>query len=115
VIWIHTSSLLAVISPSQFNGYVGLLIDSLAARGHTTQDLLTNLFKGYQAASDKNSVDYIGRKLERYEEGEDMNADELMQLGDNKFKLLTKGGLWNAPLVEDLKERPMKTLKRKGW
>jgi hypothetical protein len=34
-----------------FNGYVWLLSDSLAARGKTTQDLLTNLFKGYQAVN----------------------------------------------------------------
>jgi hypothetical protein len=82
---------------------VRLFINSLAARGHTTQDLLTNLFKGYQAASDKIFVNYIGRKLERYKEGEDISADELMRLGDNKFKLLTKGGLWNAPSQEEEK------------
>jgi hypothetical protein len=46
---------------THFNCYVRLLIDSLAARGHTTQDLLTNLFKGYQAASGKVFVDYIAR------------------------------------------------------
>ncbi len=102
---------------THFNGYVRLLIDSLAARGHTTQDLLTNLFKGYQAASDKVFVDYIARKLERYEEGEDITSDELMRLGDNKFKLLTEGGLWNAPSVEEEKilalQAEIKNLKTK--
>jgi hypothetical protein len=89
---------------TQFNGYVRLLIDSLAARGHTTQDLLTNLFKGYQAASDKIFVDFIGQKLEIYEEGKDISADKLiMHLGDNKFKLLTKGRQWNTPSQEEEK------------
>jgi hypothetical protein len=45
----------------------------------TTQDLLTNLFKGYQAASDKVFVSYIGRKLEMYEKGKDMTSESLMQ------------------------------------
>jgi hypothetical protein len=75
-----------------FNVYVWLLIHSLAARGETTQDLLTNLFKGYQAVNDKTFVSYIGRKLEKYEEGEMITSVELMQLGDNKFKLLKEGG-----------------------
>jgi hypothetical protein len=50
---------------TKFNGYVRLFIDSLAARGETSNDLLTNLFKGYEAATDKTFVDYIGRKKER--------------------------------------------------
>jgi hypothetical protein len=31
---------------------------------------LTNLFKGYQAASKKIFIKYIGRKLKKYEEGD---------------------------------------------
>jgi hypothetical protein len=38
---------------TKFNGYVRFLIDLLAARGETSNDLLTNLFKGYSAATDK--------------------------------------------------------------
>jgi hypothetical protein len=47
---------------TKFNGYVRFLIDSLAARGETSNDLLTNLFKGYAAATDKVFVECIGRK-----------------------------------------------------
>ena len=94
---------------TRFNGYVRLLIDSLAARGETTQDLLTNLFKGYQAASDKVFVSYIGRKLEKYEEGENITSETLMQLGNNKFKLLKEGGLWNAPSDEEEKILALQT------
>ena len=94
---------------THFNGYVRLLIDSLAARGETMQDLLANLFKGYQAASDKVFVSYIGRKLEKYEEGEDITSETLMQLGDNKYKLLKEGGLWNAPSDEEEKILALQT------
>ena len=94
---------------TRFNGYVRLLIDSLAARGETTQDLLTNLFKGYQAASDKVFVSYIGRKLEKYEEGETITSEALMHLGNNKYKLLKGGGLWNAPSDEEEKILALQT------
>ena len=54
---------------TKFNAYVKLQVDTLAARGETTTDLLTNLFKGYLAASDRNIVEYIESKQERYDEG----------------------------------------------
>ena len=82
---------------TRFNIHVSLLIDSLTARGESTQDLLINLFKGYQAATDRTFVEYIGRKLERYEEGEIVTTDALMEQADNKYKLLKEGGAWNAP------------------
>jgi hypothetical protein len=69
----------------------------LAARGETTHGILTNLFKGYQAINDKVFISYIGRKLEKYEEGTTITSEAIMQLGDNKYKLLKKGGQWKAP------------------
>ena len=87
----------------KFNSYVQLLIDSLKARGETTQDLLTNLFKGYLAASDKTFVEYIRRKLESYEEGFGTNPDTLMQQASNKFKLLKQAGKYNAPSEDEEK------------
>ena len=44
---------------TKFNGYVKILIRSLEARGQRSDALLTHLFKGYMAASDKNFVRYI--------------------------------------------------------
>jgi hypothetical protein len=82
---------------TKFNGYVRLLIDSLAARGETSNDLLTNLFKGYESATDKTFVDYIGRKKERYEEGEDVTSDALMDQANSKYKLMKENATWNAP------------------
>ena len=88
---------------TKFNGYVKGLVLSLSARGQRTEDLLSNLFKGYMAASDKVFVKYIGRKMENYEEGEDMVPDNLMQLADNKFRLMKEKGTWNAPSEEEEK------------
>ena len=87
----------------RFNAYVKGLLLSLTARGARTEDLLSNLFKGYLATSDKNFVEYIRRKLEKYEEGKDYRAEELMKLADNKFKLLKERGTWNAPSEEEEK------------
>ena len=88
---------------TQFNGYVKLLIRSLLARGQRSEALLTHLFKGYLAASDKNFVKYINDKKDRYEEGEEMDADKLMQLADNKYRLLKERDEWDAPSAEEEK------------
>jgi hypothetical protein len=88
---------------TKFNGYVRLLIDSLAARGETSNDLLTNLFKGYGAATDRIFVDYIGRKKEKYEEGEDVSADALMEQANSKYKLMKENASWNAPSEQEEK------------
>jgi hypothetical protein len=88
---------------TKFNGYVRFLIDSLAARGETSNDLLTNLFKGYGAATDKVFVEYIGRKLEKYEEGEDTTADALMEQANSKYKLMKEQATWNAPSEQEEK------------
>jgi hypothetical protein len=82
---------------TQFKIHLLLLIDSLTARGESTQDLLVNLFKGYQAVTDKNFVKYIGRKLEQYKEGEIVTTNALMEQKENKFKLLKERGACNAP------------------
>jgi hypothetical protein len=86
---------------TKFNGYVRFLIDLLAARGKTLNDLLTNLFKGYGAATDKVFVDYIGRKLEKYEVGENTTADTLMEEANSKYKLMEEQATWNAPSEQE--------------
>ena len=105
---------------TKFNGYVKLLEGSLAARGQKSEALLTHLFKGYLAASDKVFVKYITEKMDRYEEGDDMSADRLMQLADNKFRLLKEREEWDAPSAEEEKllafqteVEKLKSMKRK--
>lgn len=73
------------------------ILDSLTARGETTQDLLSNLFKGYEAASDKKFVDYIGKLQDEYDDGADITPDKLMLKATQKYRTLVQGGKWNAP------------------
>ena len=75
----------------------------MAARGETSNDLLTNLFKGYEAATDKTFVDYIGRKKERYEEGEDVTSDALMEQANSKNELMKENATWDAPSEQEEK------------
>ena len=82
---------------TKLNEYVKNLLDSLAARGATTQDLLANLFKGYAAASDNGFRKYIKKKEEEYDDGNDITAEELMVLAENKYKAMVENNTWNAP------------------
>ena len=90
---------------TKFNGYVQMLIQTLATRGETTQDLLTNLFKGYAACSDKTFVDYIVRKQETYKEGSTaaLTAEQLMEMADQKYRTLKSKEIWEAPSPEEEK------------
>lgn len=88
---------------TKFNGYVKLLVDSLAARGETTQDLLINLFKGYLSAPDKEFGRYITRKRDDYYEGTATNPSQLMQQADAKYKTLVQEDKWNAPSAQEEK------------
>jgi len=81
----------------KFNQHVRGLIDALHARGARTEDLISNLFKGYAAASDKTFTAYIAKKEDEYDEGQDINADTLMLLAENKYKAMVEGKRWNAP------------------
>ena len=73
---------------TNFNTYVKLLVDRLKSRGEVTQDLLVNLFKEYLACSDNEFVEYIKRKQDKYEEGEDLEPDLLMKNAADKYKTL---------------------------
>ena len=52
---------------TRFNVYVQNLLEGLVSRGETTNDFLSNLFKGYQAVFEHTFVKYINRKQEEYE------------------------------------------------
>ena len=79
-----------------FNEYVKRQRLSLSARGGVTHDLLTNLWKAYQCASDRDFVDFIKRKKDAYDEGEDITADTLMIAAENKYRTLVQEGRWNS-------------------
>ena len=87
----------------QFNHYVQMLMDSLTARGETTQDLMTNLFKAYAACSDTTFVRYISDIQTKWEEGEDVDANKLMERAANKYKIMKTKEVWNTPSAEQEK------------
>ena len=94
---------------TMFHEYVKNLIEALAARGETSNDVMINLFKGYKQASDKAFVDYMGRKQERYDEGEELTVDSLMDFANNKFKNMSIQETWNAPSHEEEKILALQT------
>jgi hypothetical protein len=81
----------------KLNQYVNNLLDSLVAKGAKTEDLLSSLFKGYSAASDKVFCAYIKKKEEDYDEGKEVKAPDLMVLAEKKFKAMVESGTWNTP------------------
>jgi hypothetical protein len=83
-----------------FNQYVKSQIKNLLARGETSSDLLINLFKGYKMADDIEFLDFIRRKENSYEEGEDINANNLMADALVKYKARKLVDKWSAPTKE---------------
>jgi hypothetical protein len=82
----------------KFNSYVKGLLRDLEARGETTHDLLSNLFKGYKAASDEKFVEYIQSKEDDYDDGDDtITATHLMELAVNKYRTRIQANTWKTP------------------
>jgi hypothetical protein len=79
------------------------LHEMLLARGEDTSDMLNNLFTGFRAFKDKTFTTYIASKEERYDEGEPLNAETLMDAASNRYKKLKELDLWEAP-TEDQKK-----------
>ena len=68
----------------KFNNHVRMFIDSLTTRGETTQDLLTNLFRAYAACSNSTFVKYVADIQTKWEDGEDLTPEKLMDRISNK-------------------------------
>jgi hypothetical protein len=81
----------------KLNQYAQDVLNSLNARGATTQDMIPNLFKAYEAVPDKIFRAYILKKKDDYDEGTDMSSRHLMKLAENKYRMLVEDGQWQAP------------------
>eukprot|EP00957_Ditylum_brightwellii_P212001 15366843-Ditylum_brightwellii.AAC.1 len=79
-----------------FNQYVKQHQEGLKARGESTDDLMTNLFKAYLVASDGSFVRYIYIKKDTYDDGGDITVETLMTHAKTKNKILRQQGSWNA-------------------
>jgi len=84
----------------KFNNHGRMLIDSLTTRGKTTQDLLTNLFTAYAACSDSAFVKYVAGMQTKWEDGEELTPEKLMDRVSNKYKIMKTKEVWNAPSAE---------------
>jgi hypothetical protein len=83
-----------------FNKYVKENYEGLKARGERCDDLMVNLFKGYECASDQEFVRYIKMKKDDYDDGTDMEPENLMTLALNKYETLKKNNKWNSKSIE---------------
>lgn len=86
-----------------FNEYVKDQISTLTSRNETSSDIIVNLFKGYKACTDHDFADYIRDIRNRYEEGEDLNYQSIMQKAEMKFQSRMLRKEWNTP-TEDQTE-----------
>jgi hypothetical protein len=84
----------------KFNAYVKMQVATLSARGETTNDLLMNLFKAYKVADDADFKDFVKRKENEYEEGKDVDVDNLMEDAVAKYNARNLKKEWSAPTKE---------------
>jgi hypothetical protein len=72
----------------KFNIYVDSIRDALAGRGQSVDELVTHLFRAYETINDEQFKAYIHNKRDKYDDGEELSADQLMSLAQNKFDLI---------------------------
>lgn len=108
----------------KFNQYVARNVQMLQALGQTSNDLLTNIFKGYHCVQDQGFLEWIRLKETEYEDGADyFTPAYLMNKGLNRFKTLKQKEQWMAPtpaeerimaLEAQVKETKAKDKKRRA-
>lgn len=98
----------------KFNQYVHTQVQMLAARGESSSDLLTNLFKGYNVVQDHEFLKYIRIKESEYEDGTHYTPQQLMGLALNRFKVINQKEMWMAPTPEDEKFMALKAELKKA-
>ena len=81
---------------TKLNAYVLHIIDTLDYRGETTQFPITNIFKGCVVFTHKLFAEYTQQKQERYDEVENTNPSQFMELAKTKTKKLKKY-IWETP------------------
>jgi len=79
----------------KINAQAKHIVDGLAARGHKTTELVTNLFKAYETIQCGPFMRYIEAKKNTHDEGhKPTNANTLMVQTNEKYKMLTERGEW---------------------
>ena len=84
----------------KFNAHVVNIVNGLKARGHTSQDILANLFKAYKSVPDREFVRYIKEKEDSYDDGTNTTEEALMLKAADKYKRMVEAKEWKAPSPE---------------
>lgn len=86
-----------------FNEYVLELLEALHARGETTNDLLSNLYKTYCTVKDDEFAKYMKDKKSAFEEGSFRpNIYGLMEYAKNKYERLMEDKEWSILSKNDM-------------
>ena len=100
----------------KFNNYVIVLMESLAARGETSSDIMFHLFTAYGTCSDQLFVKYMEDRLSEYEDGKEFTWRQIMEKALAKYKTLRTKNLWEAQTDDQKKlialEAEVQSLKR---
>ena len=96
----------------QLHNYVRLLRKALEAKREQTSAILPSLFRAYATVPDKVFADYMGHKLESYEEGSDLTDKQIMHFAQLKHDLLKQMGEWCVLTLEDEKNWPWRLKSR---
>jgi hypothetical protein len=70
----------------KLNEYVSDQMNALASRGETSNDIITNLFTGYMACTDKRFIEYMDKCKDTYKEGEDITYQGIMLKAERNIK-----------------------------
>ena len=85
------------------------LVHALHARGERTKDLPMHLFEAYKKVEDENFNRFIFHLEFLYENGDDINAEELMVKAATQHASLIEKGIWKAPTAKDKKIMALET------
>ena len=80
---------------TEFNHFVKINMEALAARGEAMDDIMVNLFKGYLAAHDPDFVDYMKDQKNKYMlEEVVIEPEKLMALAESKYTIQKDNNEW---------------------
>jgi hypothetical protein len=86
----------------EFNDYVKCQLQTLTARGETTNNLILFLFRGYMMAKCPTFIDFITRKEEGYTaDGVAYTPESLMSMAEKYYEILKLKGTWTATTPRD--------------
>ena len=86
---------------NNFKQYVKINVDELKERGESTEDLMINLLKDDQVASDAKFVRHIKASEYQCANGDEMPTFQLMRLYLNDYNISTKSDKCNSMYLEE--------------